>query len=119
MMMISALSRASTGAASPVSGEVTVTMALTSSPPTGRYSFWAISTVKSVLIGRFLLRFWCGGRERGQDHRDVVRAAGLQRELHQRRGRAQRVAQRPPQPPPGPARGGRLGVPQPLATPPP
>src|SRR5262249_25624342 len=34
----------------PVSGEVTVTMALTSSPLAGRYSFWAISTVKSVLL---------------------------------------------------------------------
>src|SRR5262249_8511352 len=103
MMMISALSRPFTGAAGPVSGEVTVTMALTSSPPTGRYSFWAISTVKSALIGRFLLRFECTRRERGQDHRDVVRAAGLQRELHQHRGRAQRVAQRSGQRQPGQA----------------
>ena len=54
MMMISAPPELAPEAGSPVSGEVTVMMALTSSPPSGRYSFWEMSTVTS-LIGRVLL----------------------------------------------------------------
>src|SRR5260221_12810826 len=59
-MMISARPPPS-GAASwpgawPVSGAVTVTIALTSRPPAGRYSFWKTSTVKlGSLIGESLL----------------------------------------------------------------
>ena len=97
MMMISALPWSSAGAATPVSGEVTVTMALTSSAPSARYSFCEISTVKSVLIRRLLLGCRCRGRIGGHDHRDVVHAAGLYREADQRRGGTQRVGQRPGQ----------------------
>src|SRR5215831_1996221 len=70
-MMISALPESAAGPASRPSpeaaaGDVTVTMALTSSPPSGRYSFWEISTVKSGwLIGRLLLGIEPGGRRRG------------------------------------------------------
>ncbi len=46
-MMISALPPAAAGppGASPVASAVTVTTALTSRPPTGRYGFWSMSTV--------------------------------------------------------------------------
>src|SRR5258708_40212618 len=65
MMTISAKPAAGAGAGpvpdDAVSGDVTVTIALTSSPPSGRYSFWATSTVKSGwLIGGLLLGV--GGR---------------------------------------------------------
>src|SRR5579871_1676581 len=45
-MMISALppAGAAAGCASPLSSAVTVTIALTSRPPTGRYGFWLMST---------------------------------------------------------------------------
>src|SRR5580692_5057290 len=47
MMMISALppSGCTSDWASPVSSAVTVTIALTSRPPAGRYGFWSMSTV--------------------------------------------------------------------------
>ena len=47
-MMISALPASAPGppdGASPVASAVTVTTALTSRPPTGRYGFWSMSTV--------------------------------------------------------------------------
>src|SRR5215467_2199529 len=104
MMMISAPPELVVVAARPVSGDVTVMMASTSSPPAGRYSFWEISTVKS-LIGRFLLGVgWDGrrgssarsGRERkrGQDHGHVVHTAGVDGELDQRLRGAERIGQR-------------------------
>jgi hypothetical protein len=48
-MMISALPPGAPGSGSAVSAEtsaVTVTIALTSRPPEGRYAFWSMSTVK-------------------------------------------------------------------------
>ena len=47
MMTISALPASGTAAAGPppVASAVTVTIALTSRPPTGRYGFWSMSTV--------------------------------------------------------------------------
>src|SRR5690242_4400301 len=65
-MMISAPLVLADDAASPSAGAVTVMMALTSSPPTARYSFWEISTVKSGwLIGRRLLGIGASGLRRG------------------------------------------------------
>src|SRR5258708_27634632 len=100
MMTISAKPAAGAGAGpvpdDAVCGDVTVTIALTSSPPSGRYSFWETSTVKSGwLIGVLLLGIRgdgrCPGRrlivapggrrrrrERGEDHCHVVHAARLQ-----------------------------------------
>ena len=47
MMMISALPAPPAGAATATSApDVTVTTALTSRPPSGRYWFWSTSTVK-------------------------------------------------------------------------
>src|SRR5215813_8241550 len=117
MMMISAMPAPAAAdgvsdrpSADPVSGEVTVTMALTSSPPSGRYSFWETSTVKSgrLIGGQFLCirgdsRHGGQGlvvtlrrprRERGEYDGHVVRAAGFDRERDQRRRRAERVGQR-------------------------
>ena len=69
MMMISALPWSAAAAGRPPSSDVddvTVTMALMSSPPSGRYSFWEISTVKSGwLIGGLLLGIGPIGRRRG------------------------------------------------------
>src|SRR5215470_1038855 len=70
MMMISATPPPASAAgasdlppADPVPAEVTVTMALTSSPPSGRYSFWETSTVKSGwLIGGLFLCIGGNGR---------------------------------------------------------
>src|SRR5690348_18467056 len=100
MMMISALPWSSAGAATPVSGAGTVTMALTSSAPSARYSFCDISTGKS-LIGGVLLGCRGRGRVRGHDHRGVVPAAGLERGTDQWRGGAPRLGQRPGQGPVG------------------
>src|SRR5215831_14221146 len=171
MMMISALPESAAGPGGPpspdvVAGDVTVTMALTSSPPSGRYSFWEISTVKSGwLIGGLLLGIGPDGRrpglvavsrvisgtsgiggvratgdtsgvngvggrngigsgsvtgagglerERGENHRHVVHAAGLEGEIDQRPRRAERIVKRPRQRLPGQLRGLGLVVPQPV-----
>src|SRR6516225_3355305 len=55
-MMISAELDAAAGPSA--SAEVTVTMALTSCPPAGRYSFWKTSTVN---LGAPLAACWEGG----------------------------------------------------------
>src|SRR5215469_9070468 len=137
MIMISAMPPPASAAgasdrppADPVSGEVTVTIALTSSPPSGRYSFWATSTVKSGwLIGGLILcirgdsrhrgqglvvRLRRPRRERGEYGGDVVRAAGFDRERDQRRRRAERVGQRQRQGQLGELRRLGLVVPEPV-----
>src|ERR1700678_52272 len=89
-----------------VSGAVTVTIALTSREPSGRYSFLIISTVKSgwligpiSYVGHGKLRCVAfsgpvAGRKRDEHHRDVVAAAGLEREVDQSRRACERVAHR-------------------------
>src|ERR1700722_8649949 len=61
MMTISALPAPGATAAGPVpvSSAVTVTIALTSRPPAGRYGFWSMSTVNP---GRLVIALsWAGG----------------------------------------------------------
>jgi class 3 adenylate cyclase len=57
MMMISAAPAGDAGPSATEPADVTVTMALTSRAPSGRYSFWKISTVKS---GALIVECSCG-----------------------------------------------------------
>src|SRR5262252_3811206 len=84
-MMISARCAPSAPAAGPpawpAAGAVTVTIALTSRPPSGRYSFWKTSRVKSLglvglLIGRCLLGRSGGSGSGGGAQDDGRRGAG-------------------------------------------
>src|SRR5580658_84017 len=93
-------------AAGRLSGAVTVTIAFTSRAPSGRYSFWNTSTVKSDWLMRpisyvghgKLRRVALSGpgarRKRDEHHRDVVAAARFEREVHQRHRGAEGVADR-------------------------
>src|SRR6516165_4244998 len=119
MMMISALPAPPPVAARATSGpDVTVTTALTSWPPSGRYWFWSTSTVKpeSVMSESPWLRRRPDEGNRHQHDRDVVHAAGVQGELQQRVGGAGRVVERVRERDLGQA--GRVGpvVPQPVGT---
>jgi hypothetical protein len=61
MMMISAALAAAAGPSAAEPADDTVTMALTSQAPSGRYSFWKTSTVKS---GALIVECSCGFAER-------------------------------------------------------
>src|SRR5262249_29714921 len=119
MMTISALPAPPPEAAIATSGpDVTVTTALTSRPPSGRYWFWSTSMAKpepeSVMRESPWLRRRPHEGERDQHDGDVVHAAGPQGELQQRVGGAGRVVERVRERELG--QGRRLGpvVPQPV-----
>ncbi len=89
MMMISALPDPATAATPGVPSDVTVATALTSRAPSWRYWLWSTSTVNAGWLMRGVSsvdprKSWRLERERHQDGGDVVPAASVIGDLHQR-----------------------------------